>query len=410
MNHERFFYSTDGSDAIGPVTKEGLRLLIQNQVIGPASYLCREGETEWHRLDPETFRQPVETSRPKPPRPAPYTPNAAIMSQRREQESRLKELIDDGPMPETLKWGGWIVAMVASIILSELQISAQTESKPMLAYDLGSFVGHMIVIILLPYFISQAFKRSRRLTVQAIGIAATALLSLIGQMAVSQDNQLLAEAGAMSDQIKVDERAEIAQKGYIDGSTIQHAEDDMQKLKAEADQGNTQSAHFLSAAMSVSQEIVEKVKVSDEAEKACGNVDPAALTTLDDLDNQRAAINKLRASQVDILDDLLNYDDHLRAALANDNINPSEIKSFISGARKGGHIDQVVAIWRIKIRLSDAYLARLDFLEKRWGSWNAKGDQLLFSNTDDRDKYNAIVQNLKDDLSGIADLQKQIPQ
>jgi hypothetical protein len=184
----------------------------------------------------------------------------------------------------------------------------------------------------------------------------------------------------------------------------------MQKLKAEADQGNTQSAHFLSAAMSVSQEIVEKVKVSDEAEKACGNVDPAALTTLDDLDNQRAAINKLRASQVDILDDLLNYDDHLRAALANDNINPSEIKSFISGARKGGHIDQVVAIWRIKIRLSDAYLARLDFLEKRWGSWNAKGDQLLFSNTDDRDKYNAIVQNLKDDLSGIADLQKQIPQ
>jgi hypothetical protein len=213
----------------------------------------------------------------------------------------------------------------------------------------------------------------------------------------------------MSNQMKAEARKQIAEKGRYDGNLPQ-AEANMQKLKEQADQDHSQASRLMRAAVVVSQEIVEKINASVAAENACGSFDPATLNSLADVNNLRTAVTKLRATQADVLSEFESYDDLLRDALAKDNVSAYTINQAIAGARKGGHVDEAIAAWQLKIKLSDDHLSRLDFLEKSWGSWNSKDGKLLFSDKDSRDAYNNLTINLQNDVKDIGDLQKRIVQ
>ena len=62
----------------------------------------------------------------------------------------------------------------------------------------------------------------------------------------------------------------------------------------------------------------------------------------------------------------------------------------------------------MKIKISNDHLARLDFLEKRWGSWNSKDGKLLFSDKDGLDTYNALTRNIQTDFKEGTALQDQM--
>ncbi len=47
MDETRFYYSTDGTDSLGPVTPSELRELYEKRVLTEDSFLCREGESSW---------------------------------------------------------------------------------------------------------------------------------------------------------------------------------------------------------------------------------------------------------------------------------------------------------------------------------------------------------------------------
>ena len=407
MENIRFFYSTDGTDAQGPVTEDVLRQLFQDQIIGPASYLCREGETEWQPLNPESFHGPVIMPPPAPPSPPPFVP--AFASPSPTAPSSLKSSWEDGLLPNILNTIAGIVAIGAAIILT-IMGGARANGAETVSYQLGAFAGALFVIALIPYLISLPFKGFTRMIIRTVGIVVLSFLTLAGKLIESASAlRLEKEANAMSDQTKADARKQIADKGYYEGN-IPQTEANLQKLKEQADQDNSEASRLMRDAVVVTQALVVKVKASEAAEKACGSFDPATFTSLADIATLRAAITKLRGTQTDVLADLQNYDDHCRTALANGGFSAETVNQFIAGARKGGHIDQVISIWQLKIKLSDDHLARLDFLEKGWGSWNSKDGKLLFSDKDDLDSYNTLTRNLQNDVKGIGDLQKQIYQ
>ena len=109
-----------------------------------------------------------------------------------------------------------------------------------------------------------------------------------------------------------------------------------------------------------------------------------------------------------MLDDYLNYDDHLRAALAGANVSDKEVNQFIEGAHQGGNIDQMVVLWRLKITVCDDQLARLDFLEKNWGAWNAKDGRILFPDDANAVAYKQLVHAIQKDANDLKEMQLTI--
>ena len=166
-------------------------------------------------------------------------------------------------------------------------------------------------------------------------------------------------------------------------------------------------ARMTQAAQLVQQEMIDKVKASDAAEKACGSFDPAMLTTQDALSSLRDGITKLRGAQSDVLAYFQSFDDRCRTALGTGQFTADQIERFVAGVHRSGHIDQAVAFWQVRIKLTDDHLARLDFLDKHWGSWQSKDGQVLFANQADLDAYDALTRNLAADIQRGNDLQNR---
>jgi hypothetical protein len=213
----------------------------------------------------------------------------------------------------------------------------------------------------------------------------------------------------MEDQEKAEARKEIAQNGTFAGDPNK-ANADLQKLKDMAGDDNSDLGRMVRDGATVMQDLVAKVKISSAAEEACGSFDPGLLNSTVDIDNLRTSIGKLRATQTDVLDFLNGFDDHCRTALSQDNIKPTEIDGFISGARKSGHVDLLVSIWKLKVKLSDDHVARLDFLEKNWDHYTRQDGKMLFNDDASLDQFKALSAPLKDDVAQLSDLQKQIYQ
>ena len=66
MDETRFYYSTDGTDSLGPVTPSELRELYEKRVITEDSFLCREGESSWEPFSLGSLPAPEPTLSPAP--------------------------------------------------------------------------------------------------------------------------------------------------------------------------------------------------------------------------------------------------------------------------------------------------------------------------------------------------------
>jgi hypothetical protein len=96
--------------------------------------------------------------------------------------------------------------------------------------------------------------------------------------------------------------------------------------------------------------------------------------------------------------------------LAHDDFSPDFVDGVLAGARKSGHVDMLITLWQSKIKLTDDYVARLDYLGKSYGAWNVKDGKLVFTDSDGIVAYNGYIQALQNDVKAIGDEQKQIVQ
>ena len=268
-------------------------------------------------------------------------------------------------------------------------------------------VWTLVLVLVAPYLASLPFKRATqlivRLTARLICVGGFIFLNLSSPSENAQIQPTEPTSTAMVEQAKDAVRRQLAEKRN-DG-TLPQADEDTYK-KGQADQDDSEASRLMRAAMVISQDILEKIKVSTAAEQACGSFDPATLNSLADIYTLRTSITKLRDAQTDVLDEFKNYDDRCRAALIKEHLSVDAVNQAIIGARKGAHVDEAIAAWQLKIKLSEDHLSRLEFLEKSWGSWNSKDGKLLFSDKDSRDAYNALTLDLQNDVKQLGDIQK----
>jgi hypothetical protein len=396
MEPELYFYSTDGHDAFGPVTEDALRRLVRDKVLSAASFLCRQGETEWKPIDLPALLRPSTALRLPAYDPPPYVPTVKAKARVEEQVEQIEAVWDEGPYPQILKWGCGVGGIGAAVILTILHPGD---------YISASFLAALVFTALLPFLISRPFPRAWRLRVLAVGILVLSSLTIVGQIRHRKMQRLETSIRNMEATTRENARREIAQKGYYSGDVSQEKAD-LQKIADQTRQDDSGEARMTQAAVGVTQALLQKIEAANAAEKACGSFDPSQLGSLVDLNNLKESIGMLRTTQQGVVTFLSNYDDHCRAALASGGFEGAAVDQFIAGAHKSGQVDAALGIWKIKIKLSDDHVARLDFLDKHWGSWSARDGKIYFSTQADLDAYNALTRALVDDLQQGRDLQK----
>jgi hypothetical protein len=407
MEPVRFYYSTNGTDVQGPVTEDGLRQLFQDEAIGPSSYICREGENEWQPFNPDSFLPSVESPPGPPPfEPPPFVPTPEALAPTL-AAPRKKSWLELGYVQVILNTIAGVVAVGAAAIMAGLS-DYGAHGDDALSYKMGAVTGVLFVTVLIPILISRWIKGPGRIVVRTILIIGLSLVTLIGKVGESYSQLKLKEtADAMSEKIKADAQKQIAQKGYYDGNG-QEVEQDLQTLKNQAtdDSLTSRVARDLFA---LTDELLAKVKVSTTAENAC-DFEVGNIASLDDIARRRALIVKLHDTQADVITFLQNFDAHAREAMAHDNFSPDVVAGAIAGTRKSGHIDLLIALWQLKMKLSDDYVARLDFLKNSYGTWKAEGGKLLFPDDASLAAFNGFGATLQNDAKQLGDLQKQIYQ
>jgi hypothetical protein len=383
----RFFYSTNGTDVHGPVTEDALRLLIQTQVLGPESFVCREGESEWKPCNFDLTPRGVTATEP-------YSPPAYVPTP--EALERMKMPENEGPIPEFLT-GIYVVLAVGGSGLLSLMNAREADSAQIILYRTGAFVAHLVIIALLPYLISWAFRLPLRNMIRVVG-AATACAVLLLVHLHTQTLRMQAEALASNPATTAGSGRAIAGNGT--------GQDYMQNLKNSAS-GDTQEAKVARDLLAFQDALMEKVRASHAAEKLC-DVDPTTITGDDDIDKRIANLTKLHDAQSDVIAYLKGYNDNCRQLMEHDNFEPSVVFNAIETSRKATHVDLLISLWKANRRLTDDHSARLGFLEKIWGHWSVKDGKVLFEKDEALNVYNAYGETLHEDVLQIADVQKQI--
>ena len=388
---ERYFYSVDGSEGQGPVPLETLQQLYREGVITTSSYMCVEGATAWQPVDPALLQPP----------PPPPVPIGSLV---------VKSPWIDGPVPLILNTVAGI-AVIGGAALSTLLMqrsSGGSDAVESISRQLGGLIGALLFIALVPYLISLIFKGGARIIVRTVGMIGVAFLSVLGQFAnIASDAKLLKDERAMNEKIKDDARKEIASKGYIE-SNPEQAQQTLQKLNDQAT-GDSDLARGTRDLLGVMKDMLAKVKVSTDAEHAC-NPKVGTITGPDDIAQRRAQFEKLHDAQSGVLGFLQDFDAHCHDALAKDNFSSEFISAATVSARKNGHIDVLVTLWQTNMKVSNDYVAVLDYLAKTQDKWSAKDGKILFTDDASLAGFQDCAKQLGTDSKQVIELQKQLVQ
>jgi hypothetical protein len=403
MNPVRFFYSTDGTDVQGPVTREAMLLLIQHKVVGPGTHLCREGESEWVPLDPAEF-EPAAVPRLQPYEPAPFVPTVEALEVLHGAPPTWEE---SSSLPGILRWVYIGMGIAATLVIYFVGKSLLPGDQQNIFVYLCGF----IVAFLLIWGIPALFTAIRKGPV-AHGLRLTSTLGLAGFVIwglFHVDKNILqpAEASAATTGIATNQVAP-SPPSAVNTNTAS-ADVPVKELQPLEDQaiGNGPTARAARDMITVTNQFTAAVDACTEAEKAC-ETDMATITSPDDFPVRRDQLMKLRAAQVDVVTYLQNFDSHSRQVMVHNNFPPEFIDQLLAGARKTGHVDELITLWKAKIKFTDDRVAQIDYLAKSYGSWNVREGKVVFTDNDSLVAYSGYLQALQNDIQEIRDEQKKI--
>jgi hypothetical protein len=409
----RFYYSTDGNDVHGPVTEDVLRQLFADKVISGGSHLCPEGASEWQAVNPKYFEAPpitLSAAPPPPPmaKPAVKTPAQPPPYRPKSDRSPLAHpghdywhdpIIQNGLAGFTL-----FIALVVTIWITS-NASPVGGVPHSMAYNAGQFVGRIVGILLIPYLIALAFRRSRRNLVRFIGVAIISLLMMIGSSDIAERVRLAETSRQIQNETDAEAERQIKAKGYYEASPGE-AERNLQRIKDQVGAGDSQTARITRDLLQFSSELVEKSKVCATIGATC-QFDPTTVMSKEDIANRRVQIQKLYAAQEDVLTLLQNVDGRCRELLSKDNFSEPTINQAIAGFKQAGHFDTLITLWQEQAQLSTDHLSRFDFLASTWGSWTARNGKVIFQDQPTLDSFNILSQNLQKDVKAIGDTQQK---
>lgn len=173
MMEPRYYYSRDGNEINGPVSKVDLRQLLETKTLDSTSYLCLEGNNQWEQLKPEIFQEE-----------SPSLPSQTSSGTRRKR-TKFKWYSDEGLVdPDRQKKFVsifWCVALAGAAIGVHLRYVAFSAIQPppdsfldVVAY----FLAAVLVIMVPACIFSMVLPYPRRRLARAIGVICFAVLFL----------------------------------------------------------------------------------------------------------------------------------------------------------------------------------------------------------------------------------------
>lgn len=416
MDQLRYFYSTTGADAQGPVTLEVLGQLFQEGVIGPGSYLCREGGTEWEPLNPANFQAlPPVVQKPQPFQPPAYVPSASSIERLKEIPDQWEE--EESAAPGILNWLSIATGLIGGFLLVVvMDYCSGTRSSP--PYYIGGTIGGFIFFWGIAAVVSLLFQDMTRQVVRFIGVVSLSVLAIVGWMyrPVPTTTEVVAtpqappenKAIVIQQEMNADARKQIADKGYYAGASDapNKTQQNVDALKAQAT-GDTPEARAARDMYKVTDLFIAQVKTSNDIEKNCV-FEVVTIDNTEELKRRRDHLAQLKDAQKDVVTFLIDFDKHCQDAMAPDKLPDDMVKGVIAGARTSAHIEQLITLWQSKVKLTEDYIGRLNYLDKSYGSWDVRDGQVVFSDKESFVKYGELVQALQDDVKKIGDNQKAI--
>jgi hypothetical protein len=343
-----------------------------------------------------------------PPLPAEAPPSASAGDEVVDDEEEPAQELGDFAI--VLNCLAAVAALAASALSSYLAQPPAGSAFFVFAYRDLAFTGTLLAVVLIPYVLSRFTAGDARVITRSGGMVVLAvLISMLylvrPALPPGNEARALTQQQKQSQQQKQEAQKEIASKGYYAGNSDQ-AEQNIEKLKGQLTD-NSERSRIGRAILTVTAELLDKVKASDAVEKTC-KFTLDGVTGTDDLAARNETIQQLRAAQADVISFLQNYDEYCHQAMSSDNIAAATQDAVVASARKGAHTDLLITLWQAKMKLSGDYVTRFDFLRKNWGQLQIKDGEVGFIDDKQAAAYNALVQVIQDDIAKIHDTQRLI--
>jgi hypothetical protein len=398
----RYYYTPDGTQVFGPVEVEILGQLGREGLLHASSFICPEGETEWKPFALAAVSKPA----PPPPvatfGPAPSTPKRV----------RPTVVADDGEGEK-----GWIAiilnlvtvyAALRGLVHYVVRPPRWVQGDDPNARTWTELAIGVFVLVVVPWWFSLLFKGLNRVIVRTVGIVILACaMEVIYYMPQTPEEDLAAKEQAMSDKLMKDARKAVDGRGNLK-DTREEARADIQKMSAMATD-DSETSRATRALVEVEKEIGAKVKIGEAAFANC-DFDPTTITGTDDIAQRRANFLTYRQTQADVLEDARTFRPRLRQALINENVSSDYINESMSDPQTAKRFEIMVSLWQDRVKAADDQIARLDFLNQTYGTWNVTDGKLIFHDQASLNSYNALVQGLQADANAIQDEAKQYVQ
>jgi len=408
----RYYYSKDGTETEGPVSKTVLRQLFLDQLINSESFICREDEANWQPLDPGMFQTRPKLRPPlRGPRPAQPSPSSRPKSRSSRRNAWYHEikLLD----PRFLRFLNVICIVITfggallAVHLRYVVFADTLRPADSLLEVLGYFAGSVSLIFILPYLFSLFFGYPYRRPALVIGALFVTPLLLWGEYRLFSSDAAMHALFARENSEDTSELSVpwlIMPNGYLDFTPALR---EIQEIRDAASTDNTDMAIVRRDFIVVIDGIAGRLKACNAAAATCGPFYPANITNLDGIQTRLSRLSALRDTQADLSNYLQAIVANCRDAVARDDFSADTVDEAISNFRKSARTDELSAVADITMKISDDQTACLKILEQNWGRWHVDNGAITLDDPDAFAAYNTAYQAAQNDIQALHDLEKQ---
>jgi hypothetical protein len=377
----KLFISRDGVQ-LGSWTDTEVRHYFQTGNLIATDHYWHEGMSQWDTLG-VFIAQPVSTIT------VPAIPLAT--------GTAAAPVIQPPPEKSRYSWLAWFIPLLLAFVFT--LIIEPTTPVPNGAEKAGEYVGGLLVFLVVAFPVSLFFRRSWRLAIRCGLVAVLGLCMLVGKQHQST-KRWMTEVQKFSQEQAQQEKQQIAKNGYATVDT-QKINTELQKLHDLSQGENAKDKKLTDFVIEKMKDVATRGQACQAAERPMLDLglNPSKLTSLDELEKRRAAVQAPQPLVENFISYLSNLDATSHAELIAEGVSPATADGFVKGMDESGKMQALLTYWQQEDAILGDLLTNLDILKKSWGQWQPDGDKVLFKDSAALAEYQANVAKLHDDIA-----------
>lgn len=301
----------------------------------------------------------------------------------------------------------WIVPLALAVVIA-IAFGVSNQEQTSTGGKLSAIVAALIVLSAVAFPLSFIFPRAARLAARCGIIVFIGILAFVGRQHRATQSWV-AEIKNFSAQQQQAERQQIAKSGYAKIDT-QKINAELQKLQ-DMTKGQSPSDQKMSqATIKMMKDIATRTEACRTAEKPMLELGlaPSKMTSLDELEKRRMAVQAVQQPVSDLVAYLKNIDSTIRADLISRGVGGAAADRYVQGFEQSGKAQSLQTYWQQEASISADLLANLDILKANWGQWHVDEGKLIISNHDALASYKANLVKLNADIAVQKTAQKSL--